>query len=179
MLKRDGTILKIKNSSLAIILIVVFVTFYSGRTWLRNKDWRNEIVFYEAAVRANPQSALMQNDLGIVYNQNNLPQKAIESFKNTLNIRGDDPVTFFVLADSYAMLYRYQKAIVALKQAIALDDEYAEAHYNLAGLYAHAGFNDKAHDHLTKSIRYYRQQGKGAQAKLLETAFKEYFQRSD
>ncbi|MCA9399543.1 MAG: tetratricopeptide repeat protein, partial [Candidatus Omnitrophica bacterium] len=157
-----------------ILLVTAAVIAFSIRTWERNKDWRNEIVFYQSAVKANPQSALMRNDLGLVYTRfGKLPQ-AEESFQQALTIR-QDPVTYFSLSEVYTQLQYYDKAIKALETAISLNPQYAEAHYNLAGLYAYSKNKEKALYHFDRSQELFRQQDPMIELRQMENSFKTYF----
>ena len=63
----------------------------------------------------------------------------------------------------------------ALYKAIELDNSYAEAFYNLAGLYAVDGELDQADEYLRKAVYFYQVQGKTREAQEFEYVFKEYF----
>lgn len=160
---------------LAIVLMITCITFFSLRTWLRNQDWRDEIVLYESAVKANPYSALMQTDLGLVYLNNNEAQRALESFHNALSIRNDDPVIYFSMAEAYLKMNQSQEAIGSLKKAIELNSDYAEAYYNLAGIYAYQGMTGEAEESLKRAIGLYEKQGRGQEGRDLEKAFEGYW----
>ncbi|MFD2925971.1 rhomboid family intramembrane serine protease [Halobacillus naozhouensis] len=54
---------------------------------------------------------------------------------------------------AYTKTEQYTKAIEDLAQVIALDPEFAEAHFNLALLYRQAGMMDKAETHANKASR--------------------------
>ncbi|MBI5412359.1 tetratricopeptide repeat protein, partial [Candidatus Peregrinibacteria bacterium] len=119
---------------ISVFMIMALVVFDIVRIRTRNQELRDDVSLFESAVRANPQSALMHNDLGIVYAKHGKPQQALASFRQALAIRTDDPVTYFSMAQAYIQLDDKKKAADALEQAIILNPRYAEAHYNLAGL---------------------------------------------
>jgi len=79
------------------------------------------------------------------------------------------------MAEAYVQMGRKQEAKNALYKAIDLNKEYAEAFYNLAGIYASEELMDKANEHLRQSLHYYQKQGKNQEARKLEKVFKGYF----
>ncbi|MBI5025009.1 MAG: tetratricopeptide repeat protein [Candidatus Omnitrophica bacterium] len=158
-----------------VILLIWMCVLYAARVWIRNRDWKDEITFYEAAARTNGQSALMRNDLGIIYTKYGQPHQALASFQNALRIRPDDPVTYFSMAQAYIQLDDKKKAADALEQAIILNPRYAEAHYNLAGLCIFAGQKDKGIEHFQKALSLSREQGNEQEARKWDKAFKDFF----
>ncbi len=166
-----------KNKIYAISLIVLLITtgFYVVRTLIRNADWKNEIALMESAVKANPQSALMRNDLGLIYTKNSRNEDALKSFKEALFRRSDDPVTYFSMAESYIQLKQYKNAIDSLEAAIKYNPEYAEAYYNLASIYAVWKMNDKALENLNKALIFYEKSGKKNEGEKLKKAFFSYY----
>ena len=175
LLRRQGSVLRTSFRWMGIVLIGALIVFYGLRTWLRNTDLRNEIVLFERAVKANPYSALLRTDLGLIYIRSQMPEKAVASLEKALEIRPDDPVIYFSLAEAYVQLHKIQESADALEYAIFLKEEYPEAHFNLAGVYASQGFHEKAQQSLKSALYYYRLQGKAVEAQEAEAAFKNYF----
>jgi len=174
--RREGSWKWVSFSSMAVVLVLLLTVYYSLRTWVRNKDWRNEVSFVGSAVNANPQSGLLRADLGLAYIGDGQISRALGSLEESLKRRPDYAPTYFLMAEAYVQSDRRPKAIEALKQAISLDEDFGEAHYNLAGLYAVEGMKNKAEVHLNASMKLYRKQGKYREADELEQAFRSYFQ---
>lgn len=174
-LRNGGWFFKRKYPVLAGVIVAALVIFYSARMWRRAGDLRNEVTLFESAVRANPYSALLRTDLGIIYTRNRMPEKAVASFQKALSIRPDEPVVYFSMAEAYVRMRQEKEAADALRSALALKEEYPEAHFNLAGLYARQGSVDKAKAHLDKALSYYRLQGREEEAREVAEAFKNYF----
>ncbi|MBN1869721.1 MAG: tetratricopeptide repeat protein [Candidatus Omnitrophica bacterium] len=175
MLQSKRYFLKVRAATLGVILTVLITVYGGVRIWARNLDMRSEAALYESAVRANPRSALMRTDLGLVYIRHDMPEKAVESFQEALKIRPNDPVTYFTMAEAYTVLGENSKAKEALEEAILLDPEYAEAYYNLAGICAFLGKTSEAREHLNTSLLLLRQKGEGQKADRYEGLFKGYF----
>ena len=67
----------------------------------------------------------------------------------------------------------------ALEWAIVLDPKYADAYYNLAGLYTIFGMTSESREYLEKSLYYFLEQGRGQEADEYEQVFKKFFRLSD
>lgn len=151
-------------------LIFCLTVFYAGRTFLRNRDWQDQISLYESAVKTNPQSAFLRNDLGIIYmQQGNVPQ-ALVYFQSAIKLKPDEPHFYFSIEEAYSELELFDQAQAALRRAIELNPEFAEAHYNLAGLYGYLGQRDQAAAHLDRAVRLYRRQNRILEAGEAQTA---------
>ena len=72
-------------------------------------------------------------------------------------------------------LNRNKNAIELFKKAIELEPQYADAYYNLAGIYAFFGMEEQAYENLEKSLLYFNAQGRSEEAREFERAFREYF----
>ncbi len=155
-------------------MIAVISLSYGFRTWARSIEMKDEISIFKSAIKANPTSALMRNDLGISYTQYGEPQEAIKSFQEALELK-EDPVTYFAMAEVYANLGQNNEADKFLQKAIKLDPEFADAYYNLASLYAFRKNNDKAKVYLNKALFLYEKQGKTENAKRYKVVFDDYF----
>ncbi len=169
-----GKVGKIEYSLLAVGLISVICLVYGWRIWLRTAEMKDEITVFQSAIKANPTSALMRNDLGIIYAQNNQQEKAIARFQEALSLR-ESPVTYFAMAEAYAGMGQNEKAESSLKMAIKLDPEFADAYYNLASLYAFWARMDKAKTYLDKAMFYYKKRGQGDKGKRYKEVFDNYF----
>ncbi len=166
-------------SSLGYLIILVVVLFFIIRIFLRVEDMKSDVTVYESAIRANPYSALMRKELGIVATEAGDYDKAIKSFKQAIALRPNYPLAYFAMAEAYLQKGDIENSKYALEEAIRLDPEYAEAYYNLAGLYAHEGNRMKAELLLNKALYYYRKQGRENEAAIYGLAFKEYFNFPD
>ncbi len=175
LFQSEKRFLKVRASTVAAVITAMITVLFGARIWARNLDAKTEVALYESAVRANPQSALMRTDLGLVYIRYQLPEKAIESLKEALKIRADDPVIYFTMAEAHMNMSENQEAKKALETAVAIDPDYADAYYNLAGLCVVLGDKAAAREHLNKAISYYRKQGEHQKADHYEKLFREFF----
>lgn len=144
--------------------VLGLLVFYTGRTLLRNQDWKDEVTLYEATVKANPQSAFLRNDLGLVYFRYNELVKSKESFEKAIALRPDEPHFYFSAEQTYSALGDYDRAIILLKKAVELNPQFAEAYFNLAGIHAFLKKEDEAREYLQKAVDLYRRQNRIVEA---------------
>ncbi len=143
-----------------LLLMITITVFYAIRTFLRNQDWRDQITIYESAVRANPKSAFLKNDLSIIYLQAGLFEKSLESFKEAIRLKPEESHFYFSMEEAYSQLKQYPQAMETLKTAIELNPQFAEGYFNLAGIHAFLEQDQQAREYLDKSIQLYRAQGR-------------------
>jgi hypothetical protein len=107
MLRRGGTVWRMPWRRVGIGLICLLTVFYGVRTWIRNTDFRDNIVLFERAVRAGPRHALAHKELGGIYLLNGMHDKARASFERARQLRPDDPITLNTIEKSPVFtLYR-------------------------------------------------------------------------
>lgn len=149
------------------------------------------IAKFEEAVAADPELSAGWTALARIASRAEQWQKVIEAGETVLELTGEDAVISTLLADAYTALgdtenaKKYRKMAPAnpavlfneavphlnanrdeeaeklLKQAVAVDDTFAKAHYELGAIYARQGRNDEARKHL---IRYLELQPTGENA---------------
>ncbi|HLF18378.1 MAG TPA: tetratricopeptide repeat protein [Candidatus Omnitrophota bacterium] len=171
----ERTWLGVTSKCLTATLTVIVVVFYIGKTLDRNRDWHDDVVLYESAVRANPESALMRTDMGIVYLDFQQYDKAIDSLEKALSIRPDDPDIHFALSKVYEETKQYDKAIESLETAIKYDPDFAAAYYNQAVLYMVIQNIPEALRALNISMDLYRKRGEVEEAVQIRKVFRDYF----
>ncbi len=159
----DRTWMKRAVTACAALIVV----FYGGRTWLRNTDWKDNRRLYEGTVQMNPESAVMQSNLGIVYAQEGEWDLALNAFQAAIALKPDDAHFYFAVAPVYLAKGLPEQAIAAYRRAIALNPAFAEAYFNLAGVYAQFGKEDEVRSHLNQSIWFFQQQGRVLEAGML------------
>ena len=157
---------------IAGLLALMFL--YAGRIMQRNKDWRNNISFYSAAIKDNPTYFRLRYELGVALLQYQQPQAAVEQFARTLALKPDFTVAYLDMAESFMMLNRDKQAIAVLEEAITVDREFADAHYNLAGLYAKWGMYKKAKAASVVAVTHYRRQEGETKAMFMKQRFERY-----
>ena len=92
----------------------------------------------EKAVKINPSDAFSLTTLGAVMIEQNRSQDAVTCLERANQAVPDDPITLNYLGVASSQLGQFGKAEQSLRRAITVRPEYAEAHFNLAVIYATA-----------------------------------------
>ncbi len=149
---------------IAVGIAITFVAGYGARTIIRNHDYRNERAIYEKAVKNNPRSAYLANDLGILYSGEGRFDDAEKSFLNALALQPENDYFYFSLAEMYAMSEKFDRAQEALGKAIGFNEKFADAYFNLAVVLYLKGEKDAAKEKLDKAVQLWREEGKVLEA---------------
>lgn len=92
----------------------------------------------EKAVKVDPSDAFSLTTLGAVMIEQNRIEDAIGYLERANTSAPDDPITLNYLGVASSQLGQFGKAEQSLRRAITVRPEYAEAHFNLAVIYATA-----------------------------------------
>lgn len=92
----------------------------------------------ERAIKAEPNDSFSLTTLGAVMIEQNRIEDAIGYLERANGARADDPITLNYLGVASSQLGQFGKAEQSLRRAITVKPEYAEAHFNLAVIYATA-----------------------------------------
>ncbi len=92
----------------------------------------------EKAIAADPNDAFTLTTLGAVMIEQNRIEDSLAYLERASEVVPDDPVTLNYLGVAASQLGQFGKAEQSLRRAITVNPEYAEAHFNLAVIYATA-----------------------------------------
>jgi len=131
-----------KNAALGILIILIMG--YSTRTVIRNRDWRNEEVFWQKVTQTTPECVRAHDSLGVVYKRKGLYVKALSEYKKALEIDPRYSKVHYNLGSLYEEQGMIQKAIDEYNKAIKLNPDDFQSHNNLSGIYLRQGLYGKA-----------------------------------
>lgn len=123
---------------LAIIywLMVALVAFsYTRLTVLRNRDWKNSETLWTATLETTPTSTIALNNLGLIYAERGLYDKALALYEQLLDY---DPNQHYLervyanMARAYIGKHAFDQAIDYYQKALEIDPEYEDAYLGLA-----------------------------------------------
>ena len=80
-----------RQRTLALAVLTAVVAAFGMRTMVRNRDWRDNLNLYSAAVRVSPGSAKMHNNLGGEYMADVQWDLAASEYETALRINPDYP----------------------------------------------------------------------------------------
>ena len=133
-------------------VLVVLIVSLAVLTVSRNDVWSSRMSLWEDVVRKSPHKARGHNNLGNVYRNEGLTDKAIEHYKITIEIKPDYADAHFNLGNAYKVKGLFDKAINHYQVALKYMPDFAQAHNNLGGVYWAKGLNNKAIEHFERAI---------------------------
>src|SRR5439155_21872089 len=121
------------------IVVAALVAFYVPATVLRNRVWRERRGFFEALVASAPRSARSHRELGLVYSDLGLHERAIAELERALAILPGEMVNLYDLGNVLLRAGRWAEAIAAYRKALAQQADFVPAISNLGNAYSAAG----------------------------------------
>ena len=123
-----------------------------GENYLSGADTANALQYLTRAEQKSPNDPVIQYDLGLAYDQRELPDKALSHFEKALKIKPDYPEALNAIGSVYAKRGQVELARQAFQKA--LDDPFYKtpdgAAYNIGRLY-------EKKDDLDRALTYYQQ----------------------
>lgn len=139
----------------AIALLPDFPNSYVYRAlaWSDRREFDKARDDLLQALRLNPTSALIHNNLGSVYERKGEVDRAIESYGEAIRLDPKAAQAFYNRAHAFIAKQDYRAAISDYDQAIDLQRDFADAYSNRGGMYLLLGDTDKAIGDFDEAIR--------------------------
>lgn len=142
-----------KNQKVSYTFIAIILLGLSGRTIIRNVDWKNQDNLWLAAAKTSPSSPQNHNNLGDMYGRHGDYQKAIEEFKKATELRPGYADAHHNLANTYKQTGEVNEAIKNYQKAIEFNPNLWQSYQNLAGIYFEQEEFDQARESLETAIK--------------------------
>jgi tetratricopeptide (TPR) repeat protein len=111
------------------------------------EEYERELEWAQKAIAMNPEFSLAYINLGNAYMALGMKEEGIEQFELALNMEPRAPDAPYSLGVYEAMQMNWEEAKTYYLQALAIDEDFASAHFNLAFCYANQ-------DDLATAIRH-------------------------
>ena len=134
-------------------MVFLLICFYSFNTFARNRDWRDETLFYLRTLNVSPQSSVIQNNLGNILLDKGLFDEAEAQFKQALKLKPTYAIAYNNLGNVYFRKGIFEPAMEFYKKAISLDPNYPETYNNLGNIYDNLGARNQAIDAYKVALR--------------------------
>lgn len=121
-------------------------------TWQQSSLYVDGTTLFAAAAAQNPDSAFVENNLGLVLLDAGNAAAAAEHFARALRARPDYPEVHYNLARARYQQGAFDDAIEHYRSALRGRPGYAEYHYNLAAALARAGQEQEAMAELEQAV---------------------------
>jgi Flp pilus assembly protein TadD len=129
------------RSRRAGILLAIVLVGYSVRTWVRNRDWTDNLTLFGASLQAAPRSAKVHHNLAVVLDRAGRDTEAAIHYREALRLYPPYDDAAFGLALQYARKGLTGGAIDWYRKTLAINSRHADANNNLCGaLFVSADF---------------------------------------
>ncbi len=136
---------------LAASALAVLLAFYSVRTVARNRDWHDDLTFYNKMVEDNPLSCRARLGLGAAADRSGLSRVAITHYRRGIQLCPNDPRLHGNVGVTYQKLKLLSSAELAYKEALRLQPRNSALWSNLGLVYSEAGEFEQAYEALKKA----------------------------
>ena len=117
----------LRTNAVAIAALAVLAFL----TWKQCGPYHDALAYYNAALDKNPESWMMQNNLGLALVKSVKPVDAIPYFREALRLKPDYPEAHYNWATALDKLGRLPEAVEQYEQVLKQRPNYAQAHNNL------------------------------------------------
>jgi tetratricopeptide (TPR) repeat protein len=121
---------------------------------LRPKVLAEDVIGYEARIKAEPGSPALHDDAALLYLDLGRPADAVRHFEIAAALKPDSAAAHFNLGTALTVAGRVDEAMARYLNALALRPDYAVAHNNLGGILFKLGRLDEAERHLADAVRF-------------------------
>jgi len=136
-----------------LTLVTLMIGGYGFSIIWKNGDWRDEFTLWTKTIQRAPDSHRAHCNLGIVYMENGLTEKAQMEYQTALELNPQNANIHNNLGAVYTKKGLEDQALIEYKEAINLDNSYAQPHNNLGNIYFNKGLIDKAKAEYEEALR--------------------------
>ncbi|MBI5794691.1 MAG: tetratricopeptide repeat protein [Planctomycetes bacterium] len=136
-----------------LVLVTLMIGGYGFSIIWKNGDWRDEFTLWTKTIQRAPDSHRAHCNLGIVYMENGLTEKAQMEYQTALELNPQNANIHNNLGAVYTKKGLDNQALIEYKEAINLDNSYAQPHNNLGNIYFNQGLIDKAKTEYEEALR--------------------------
>jgi tetratricopeptide (TPR) repeat protein len=104
-----------------LVFLITWIVWIGNLTILRNRDWANPTVLFESTLKESPNSARAQSNLGLAYGKNGEYDKALRHFARAIELKPNDPLTFFLRALLYEKMGKTAEAMRDHEHSVTID----------------------------------------------------------
>src|SRR3989339_378716 len=137
-----------------LVLVTFMIGGYGFSIIWKNGDWRDEFTLWTKTIQRAPDSHRAHCNLGIVYMEHGLTEKAQMEYHIALELNPQNANIHNNLGAVYTKKGLDDKALIEYKEAINSDNSYAQPHNNLGNIYFNRGLIDKAKAEYEEALFY-------------------------
>jgi len=116
----------------------------AGYAWLRSGDYPKAIAVLTRVTLRNPEDIGAWNLLGEAQRLAGQPGRAVQTLERASAIGRTSFVTFFFLGQAYREANRLDRAVIAYREAVRLEPQFARAWFELGAAQTRIGDREEA-----------------------------------
>ncbi|MCF6153919.1 MAG: tetratricopeptide repeat protein [Candidatus Brocadia sp.] len=136
-----------------LVLVTLMIGGYGISIIWKNGNWRDELTLWTKTIVRSPNSYRAHCNLGNVYIERGLIERAQKEYQTALSINPKDANVHSNLGNVYSKQGLNDKAFGEYSEAVQLDRNYAPPHNNLGNIYFNQGSLDKARLEYEEALR--------------------------
>jgi len=148
ILQRSTKFILQRSTPIIYWLMVAIVAFsYAFLTVRRNQDWKDSETLWTATLETTPTSTIALNNLGLIYAERGMHDKAIVLYEQLLDYDPDQhhvERVYANMANAYTDKQAFDQAIDFYQKSLEANPEYEDAYIGLARIRMELGQYDKA-----------------------------------
>ena len=114
-----------------VVLALIILLALGIAVFKRNSTWKDELTLWKDVVKNSAYKARGHNNLGLVYDELDRVDEAIEEYQKAIRLKSDYAPAHNNLGTVYYELGRVDEAIEEYQKAIRLKSDYAPPQNNL------------------------------------------------
>lgn len=143
------------NFGFVLALFACLSIFYSYKTVVRNRDWRDDFSIYFATLKSTPKKWKIYYNIGTAYYSKGLLQEAERFYRLAIDNGMEKSEVYTNIAIVYMQLGYFEKAEENFKKALSLKPDEPFAHNGLGGLFENTGRFEDAIFEYKKALEYH------------------------
>lgn len=121
----------IKACRAVIPALIIIAAVFSVMTYMRNGIWRDEVIFWQDAVKKSPAKVRPHTNLGLAYYKYGRPEEAVQEFITTVRLEPDYALGYYNVGIVRMNQGRLEEAQRDFQMAIYFDPNHEGSHYHL------------------------------------------------
>ncbi len=136
----------------AIIFLTLLLSFYAGRSIVRNNDWENNLTLWTKTVETNPFNSRAHDNLGFTYDHLGQKEKAFAEFQTAVELMPSNFRALSNLGAAYGQRGGYNKSITFLQKALQINPLHYKTYDKLGLVYFEIEDDKKAIESFEKAV---------------------------
>ncbi len=141
----------------AMVLALLMILFFVGKTFLRAGDWKNNYTLSIATLKTSPNSPRFNNMMGLELKAKKQGKEALVYFEKAVKSNPNHVPALVNLGLAYRNLGQYEEAAAILEKALELNPNTLATYVNLMSVYRSLNNNKKNLSVAKKALAKYPQ----------------------